>query len=533
MRALCLAALLLPAPAVADDFTLFARPTSVTVYPTSALVARKMDFDLPAGRHRLILGNLPDLGEMAFDVALDGATLQGATFRKTRTELPDDALPEQVRAAKVEMEALQEQLAQEQDRIAAIRARAEAAAARIAFLTGLSGSEGAPALPLDDLRALARMVGEETGTARTEAIDAEAAARQAEAGLAELERQLRTAKARYALLRGPEETAALIATVDSPGGAGSVTVTSLAEGRWQPVYDFRLDVGASELSVERSVLVRQYGDENWTDVALTLSTDLPGQELAASDWFYNRRQIEDPAAAGNFARMQMDAPAPMMEAAVMAEEKGMVASYDGLAVTYTLPDPVTILGGADAALFRLDGFSLPADIFAAAIPLNDATAHVTAEVTNAADEILLPADMARFHVDGRFIGTDWFEGLVPGETAELGFGPIPGLQLTRTILDQLEGDKGVITRSNVKDEKVLIEVENLTPRAWPVRLRDAIYYSEQEDLQVDWTARPQPDAETIDNRRGVLQWDLTLEPGDTAEIELEQQLTWPDGKVLR
>lgn len=532
MRALCLAVLILPAPLWAEDLPLFARPTSVTVYPTGALVSRAVDFDVLEGQHRLILGGLPDLGELAFDLALEGAVLTGATFRQSRTESPDAALPQAVRAAKAEMDALHEELAQAQDAVAVLRAGAEAAAARIAFLTGLGDSDGAAAMPLDDLRALARMIGDETARARADAVAADADARRADAALADLKRRVRAAENRYDMLRGPAETAELVASVVGPGGPGRITVTSFSDGTWQPVYDFRLDVEGGAVLVDRSVLVRQNGDENWTDVALTLSTDLPGQELDASDRFYNRRRIDDPAERA-FDRMEAVAAAPMVEPSIAVEESAMAASYDGLAVIYALPDPVTIFSGADAALFRLDGFTLPAEVFAAAIPRNDPTAHITAKFSNVADEILLPSETARFHVDGRFVGSGWFDGLVPGAEVELGFGPIPGLRLTRTVLNQLEGDKGVLNRSNVKDEQVLVEAENLTPRDWNVRLREAVYYSEQEDLRIDWAATPSPDAEDIDNRRGVLQWDLTLAPGEAAEIRVEQRLTWPEDKVLR
>lgn len=531
MRALCLVALLLPGVARADDVTLYAVPTAVTVFPGGALVERDLPFDLPAGTHRLILGGLPELDARAFDVAVEGAEVLGATFRQARVEVPDDALPLAVRAAKERVQALEADLAEAEDRVAGLRAGAEAAEAEIDFLKALGRSAGAPALPLDDLRALAGMVGTETGAARAAAIAAEAEARAADVALADLRRQLRAAVAEYNLLRGPEETAQLVVSLQAEGGAGHVTVTNYADASWQPVYDFRLDTDAGAVVVDRSVMVQQSSGENWTDVALTLSTDQPGQALGASDQFYNRRRIEDPVSALASARVEA---APMAEPIMLADAAGaMKASYDGLAVTYDVPQPVTILRQADRALFRLDGFRVDADIFAAAIPQNDPTAYVTAALANELDEILLPSDMARFHVDGRFVGDAWFPGLVPGEETELGFGPIAGLQLERTVLNRAEGDRGVINRSNQADEEVLIEVKNLTPRAWPVRLRDAVPYSEQEDLRITWAATPSPDAEDIDNRRGVLQWNLQVAPGETKEIRIEQRLAWPDGKVLR
>lgn len=532
MRVLCLLAVIWPASVLAEDVALFAQPTAVTVYPTGALIARAVPFDVPEGRHRLILSGLPDRGGPGFDVALEGARLLAATYRQTRTEAPDALLPPEVRAAKAALAARRADVAEANDRVADLRAAADAAAAQIAFLAGLGDSPGAAALTPDALSALVGLIGAGTAEARRAAIAAEAAARQASAGLDDLRRQLREAERRFDLLRGPEETAELIAWIDSPGGPGTLTVRDFGNGTWQPVYDIRLDTDRGEVVLDRSVLVRQAGPENWTDVALTVSTDLPGQALAASDVFFNRRSIED-AVSPPFARAEI-APAPMAEAMVLADTAGgMTATYDGLAVTYTLDRPVTILRQADEALFRLDSLAAPAEVFAAAIPQNDTVAYVTAEFETPGDEILLPSTRARVHIDGRFIGTEAFPGLVPGEVAELGFGPVPGLVLTRVLLDQMAGDRGVLSRTNVQDEAVRITVENRSPRAWPVRLRDAVYFGEQEDLRIEWTAVPPPDAEGVDDRRGVLEWRLDLAPGAAAEIRLDQRLTWPEDKVLR
>ena len=111
MRALAFALCLLPGPLWAEEVALFARPTAVTVYPSGALVSREMTFDLPQGRHSLILGGLPDRGGLGFDVTLDGATLIGATYRQSRAELPDDLLPQPVRAAKTRLADLRRELA--------------------------------------------------------------------------------------------------------------------------------------------------------------------------------------------------------------------------------------------------------------------------------------------------------------------------------------------------------------------------------------------------------------------------------------
>ena len=58
-------------------------------------------------------------------------------------------------------------------------------------------------------------------------------------------------------------------------------------------------------------------------------------------------------------------------------------------------------------------------------------------------------------------------------------------------------------------------------------------YSEQEDLEISYTATPAETARDMDGQRGLLQWDFDLKAGDKAEITLETALSWPEGQVLQ
>ncbi len=91
----------------------------------------------------------------------------------------------------------------------------------------------------------------------------------------------------------------------------------------------------------------------------------------------------------------------------------------------------------------------------------------------------------------------------------------------------------MISKSNEQVEEVRIEIRNLTGEAWPLRLIDQVPYSEQEDLEIEWSATPAPSDTNMDGERGILAWDMALAPGATKAIRLTQTLTWPAEKVLR
>ncbi len=119
-----------------------------------------------------------------------------------------------------------------------------------------------------------------------------------------------------------------------------------------------------------------------------------------------------------------------------------------------------------------------------------------------------------------------------GAETELGFGPIDGIRLETIFERNEEGDSGLISKSNTREQLITFTVENLTGEAQEVRAFFPITYSEQEDLKVRVTATPTPSETDIERMRGVSAWDMSLAPGETAEVSINVQMSWPEGQEL-
>ena len=113
------------------------------------------------------------------------------------------------------------------------------------------------------------------------------------------------------------------------------------------------------------------------------------------------------------------------------------------------------------------------------------------------------------------------------------FGPIEDIRLTRAVLDRSEGDRGIISRSNAQTQEVRLDIENLGQKSWSVELLEAVPYTEQDDLTIQWSAQPAPDEVNVDDTRGLVQWSFDLAPQTTRNILIEQDIRWPEGKILR
>lgn len=539
MRALCLPLLLVATPALADDIAMSSRVSAVTLFPQGATVVREVPFAAPAGEHDLILADLPRGTPLAsVRVSVEGARMGGVTTRRDYVPPRDMAESPELMAARADVERLEEDLRTARAGIEDIRLEAEAARARLAFLDRIGQGDGVAALEIDRLRALSQMIGTETLAARQTALEATRRAEAAERAVSDQQEALEAARKALKALVPEEEARAMLAVAVSADSAteGRMIVTyTIADAGWQPLYDLHLARDSGALRIERGALVRQTTGENWQDVALTLSTARPSEQTQPGQIWPWVPRIVDPEEIRPLARqkgadalMSMAAPVAEMESAVVAD-----ADFDGLSVTYSYPAPVDVTTGADHVRLMLGTLEAQAEIVAQAVPMVDQTAYLMAEFTNETGEILLPTSEARFYLDGRYVGQRGLGLIAAGDEADLSFGPIDGLRLSRTLRDRNEGDRGLIRKSNEMTEAVMIEVENLTDMAWPLRVLDRVPVSEQEDLEITWNATPGPTEENVDDMRGILAWEFELPAGEAQTIRLETGMEWPEGKVLR
>lgn len=517
-------------PALADTIETPAKITAVTLFPRGAQVVRQVTLTAPEGTHELLVPGLPEGTDVStLRIAGDGVRVGAVSLIKGRAPALGDPDTPQIKSAREGLAKARESLASQQDAVAAIKAKAEAARDQIAYLKNTQ-SEVTDAA---QLQALAQMVGDQILAASQRAIAAEAEARRAEAALDPAKEAVTQAQAALdALLNPATEHDVLRAQVQ---GSGTLTITSyVGDAGWQPSYDLRLDRTAGAVEMDRFVSVHQTTGEDWRGVDLTLSTARPGGQSQPSDVYPRLARIGPPVvlspAPKSFARASDAAPEPMLAEAAIGDRASL--QMQGETVTYHYPAAVDIRDGVDDLRLSLDQKSLPMEVFAEAAPLSDDQAYRVAEGTNATGEILLPG-RANLFADGALVGQTQLPMVAAGDDLTLGFGPIEGIRVSRRMPDTMEGDTGIISKSNERREVVEIEVKNLTDTDWPMRVIDRVPYSEQEDLKITSKASPPATESDFDHKRGVLAWRFDLPAGETKMLKTETTLTWPKDQILR
>lgn len=523
-------ALLAGGAGLADTITATSKVTAVTIYPQGAMVTREVTFTAPAGRHDVLVSDLPGSTEpQLLRVTSMDTELGPFTLREER--LPPRTHPKspEILAAEDAVKVARVALHGAQGTVASIRAEVEAQQAQITFLTGVRmDGTGSTA---EGLSAVSQMIGTEVLTARLAALAAEAGLPASEAEVTAAQEQLDQALAALeSVSQGDDDYVALAVTVTSNGGEGHLVVThSVYDATWAPIYDMALDRKAGQVTVQRGVLVGQYSGEDWSGVALTLSTARPSDQSEPTTLQPDLRRIGEPQ-----PEVSKMSDAGMEPQAVMAAPEMTVAvmGYQGDTVIYDYPTPVDLASGVENLRLALDKVTFAAKVVAQAVPRYDATAFVVASVVNSGPDILLPGQ-AYLYRDGALTGMVNLDSIAPGAGFDLGFGAIDGIKLTRDEPLRAEGERGIISTSTQIEEQAVLEVENLTGEVWPVRVLDLVPYSEQEELEITWSADPAASETDVDGKRGVLAWEFDLGAGATQAIRLNSLISWPEGQILQ
>lgn len=540
MRALIAALLATTAlPAFADTIAATSAITAVTVYPDGARLTREVTFTAPAaGNHELLVTDLPAGSDPGLIRLTPAEGLQVGAFNLRADRLPprEDPLTPEQQAAKTAIEAAEAVAGTAQLALEALEARVEAADAQVRFLSSFTGALPDGATP-DTIRSMATMIGTETLAARQAALAAKAELPPAQKALTDAQEALAKAQGAYDALPGTDMdyTALSVAVVAAAAGEQTVTVTQyVGNASWRPVYDLNLTrKEGDKLTLDRSVLVTQYTGEDWDGVALTLSSSRPAEQAAPSQLWPELRSIGPEVDEEEFARKSALGGAEM-DMAVVAEAAPITAgmAMEGDTVVYNYPEPVTIATGAEDLRLALDSLSFSPVVEAVAVPRLDRTAFVSASFTNASDEPLLPGQAMLFR-EGVLVGSTWLDVVAPGVETDVGFGALETLRVKREMPKRAEGETGVFTSANQQSESAVITVENTGSEAWPVRILDQVPYSEQDDLEIEVSASPEPSETDVEGQRGILAWEFDLAAGGKETITLEQVLTWPEGMVLR
>ena len=532
-------------PAVGAELETRSTIDSVIVYPDGAAVTRIIRADLPGGDSVLLARDFPPgLDPASLRVEGQGGAklvIGAIDARPPRAERPplSPELENRIEALKDERGALD-------DRIAAATARKKFAQ-RFADSAPAGLGEKAEARPLAEWRAAFSAIAEEVAAAAADIRGARVRQREIDRELARLEAE-RTANP-------PRKMEVRIDLAADAATSATFRVTYTVRGaRWAPLYDARLETGGRDrkpaLELVRRAEIVQASGEDWTDVALAVSTVRTAKggnapELASLLVRYvEPRPVAAPAPpSAQYDLGTHNKRADMLAGGVRgydqisatpqeAAESEAAADTGGFQAVFRIPGRVSVAINEGAKSFRVSTATIAPDLLVRTAPALDAAAYLEASFKQAEEAPLLPGRIALYR-DGIFVGRGQMALTPKDETLRLGFGVDDKIKVARTMLRKNESSSGLISTTKTDEREFKITVRNGHDAPIRVTVEDQLPVSEIDEVKVETLPSTTPPTErNTRNRRGVLAWSFPAGPGELHEIAFGWRVRWPAGKPI-
>lgn len=540
------------------------RIESVTVFPSGAEATRAARLSLEKGEHTLVFSDLP-AEAVPSSIRVDGKATAGLEIQSVDTRrryIPradQEALQKERKNIEDEIERLRDErgLVQGQEDAAqtqkALLQNLAQLPARPPMQEGQTFVPGAP-IPQTDWAQLLTVIATGMPEAQRLALDAEVKRRDLDRRIEELEKKL------SALAPGrTEQTEVKVHVVAASALEADLTVRyQVRNASWTPRYDARLDTGSKtappQLELARRADIVQRTGEDWSDVALLLSTTRPTANAAAPNIeslivdFEPERHPEPAAEAmpapmaaydGASERRQKmtrdresfslaaGAAAPLHDIA----EQGANISAAPFQAVFAVPGRLSVPATGEAKRVFLQQDAVEPVLTVRTVPKVDAKAYLYAKLVLPKNSPLLPGEVSLFR-DGTFVGTGTLPVLAPGEQHELGFGADDQVRVRHAIADEKRGETGLISSARTDSRNFRITVKNMHERAVDLVIHDQIPVSQNDDIKVELIGPTQPTKKDVDSKRGVIAFESKLNPEEERLIEFGYRVIWPGARSI-
>jgi uncharacterized protein (TIGR02231 family) len=543
--------------------------TAATVYPDRAVVSRLATaVKVPAGTSEITFSGLPSslLGE-SIQVSARGPVAASLLDIAARTVFvtaePDarvKALEDQLLALRNDERALKDQGAVLESQ------RALLANIEKASTTPVPAPAGATPPPRPSLEEYEKLL----GFSAAQRTKFDAAAQKLDLERITLAEKITAAEAQLSELRGkqPSSRATKVVTVRlSTPAAATLEVNlsyALAGASWTPAYDARLRSEKREVQLDAFGLVRNATGEDWTNIALTLSTARPGLGGAApaiDPWYVDvSRPVHyskvatgsmafDRAIGGsmasakptfsNSAMMEADHFAPPPPPTLDAVFSTAAVETAATSANFKIATPVTLASDNTPQRLPLGAATLAAELQYQATPKLQETAYLAAYVTNRSELPFLAGSLNVF-LDDTFVAASRLATTMPGEKFTLNLGADEGISIKRKIVSRFTEDIGLVSKSRRTTYDILVTVTNNKRTPERVVIQDAVPVardekivvrllapSERELLKPEEAAAQPPKPGIARDADGKLTWRFDLKPGEKRELPLKFTIEHP------
>ena len=545
----------LPLRAVlADEITVTSKVERVTVYPSGAEVTREAMVSVPEGQHVLILPDLPsEVVAQSIRVAGEAASelrIGSVDTRKLYVPQTDHAADKERRRLETQLEALEYQKERLQWRI-------DAASAQRRLLENLANLPNAPQAGPGEVRKepdwqkLLGLIGSGMESASGGLVAARAEMRQVDRRIGDLRKTI----TELAPKRVQRTEVKVHVTGEAATEAKLAVSYQVRNASWTPSYEARLDTSggngnSAKLDLFRRASVTQRTGEDWKGVEIRLSTARPAATTSAPNLkpvFVDFKKPAPPVAPRPSAAMRLEDAESVVanEAAPMARRQVAKPAYSKrkkaraiatrvealpFQAIFAVPGRADIPAHGERKMLLITRDSIDARLKVKSVPKLKAAAYLYATFKSPAQAPLLPGAVSLFR-NGVFVGKGRLP-LLSEKEHELGFGADDKVRVTYADLGKKRGEAGLISTTRTDQRLYKVTITNTHDRAIEIEVLDQLPVSRDTQIEVASRGSSRPSRERVDDKPGLVAWDLTLKPGAERVIDFSYVVRWPSDKSV-
>jgi uncharacterized protein (TIGR02231 family) len=349
------------------------------------------------------------------------------------------------------------------------------------------------------------------------------------------------------------KTVTVRVAVSDPGRLDVMLKYAVPGASWVPSYDARLHVADRAVELSYFGLVRNNTGEDWSDLALTLSTARPslgGGAPELSPWIVDvtrpimMKVTAMPAAEARMERagkgtqafnQLADAASAIRE---LDEEKdaGFLAATveaGATSATFKIPVAVTVPANNTMQKVSIASAKLAANLQYQATPKLLEAAFLSAYAVNNTDYPFLAGPMNTF-LDETFVAASRLKTVMPGEKFELALGADEGIAIKRKLVNRFSEDTGLTSKGRRVTYEYLLTITNNKKTAERVVFKEPVPVSRNEKIEVNLLTPAEGDVGTAEKPKqvireadGKLVWRFDLKPGEKREVPLKFSIGYP------
>jgi len=354
----------------------------------------------------------------------------------------------------------------------------------------------------------------------------------------------------------PQESFSIFVAIEA-GDSGDFELEvsyMINRAKWKPLYDLRVNTNDNQINLSYLAEVSQNTGEDWTNVALTLSTAKPGLgnlPPRLDPWYidiFSPKSKPDPKfpiarksqniqseKAVNFQEELFEDLVAMLELENKDCEDGFagnggyslsapspIAAETAIATVSTEGGVVTFQIGGDSNI-PTDGNAKKVTIFNEnypyrpeyiALPRLVSFAYLQAVVTNPLTGATLLPGKANIFRDNTFVGKTELENISPGQEFKLNLGIDEGLKIERELVER-QVDKKLIGNQRRTSYAYRLSITNLRQLPANLILKEQLPVSRNEQIKVRLTLT---NPKVVLGEMGLLEWTIELQPGAKQEL---------------